>query len=93
MAAGYNTVSMGTGRSEFNPKKARPGLEFYFSEAAQGALKQIGGAKNVDECAVGNFMAARFNKQAHLGGFFSAVFILLFLRPEAFARYLSDTSV
>lgn len=30
---------------------------------------------------------------AHLGGFFSAVFIFLFLRPEAFARYMSDTSV
>jgi acetyl-CoA C-acetyltransferase/acetyl-CoA acyltransferase len=70
MAAGYNTTSMGTGRSEFNPKKARPGLEYYFKEAAQGSLKQVGGAKNIDECAVGNFMAARFNKQAHLGGFF-----------------------
>jgi membrane associated rhomboid family serine protease len=33
------------------------------------------------------------NHWAHLGGFFSAVFILLFLRPEAFARYLSDTYV
>jgi membrane associated rhomboid family serine protease len=33
------------------------------------------------------------NHWAHLGGFFSAVFILLFLRPEAFARYFSDTSV
>ena len=33
------------------------------------------------------------NHWAHLGGFFSAVFVLLFLRPEAFARYLSDTSV
>jgi rhomboid family protein len=33
------------------------------------------------------------NHWAHLGGFFSAVFILLFLRPEAFARYLSDTTV
>lgn len=33
------------------------------------------------------------NHWAHLGGFFSAVFILLFLRPEAFARYLSDTAV
>ena len=30
---------------------------------------------------------------AHLGGFFSAVFIFLFLRPEAFARYLSDTPI
>lgn len=33
------------------------------------------------------------NHWAHLGGFFSSVFILLFIRPEAFARYLSDTSV
>ena len=33
------------------------------------------------------------NHWAHLGGFFSAVFILLFLRPEAFARYLSETPV
>ncbi len=33
------------------------------------------------------------NHWAHIGGFFAAVFILLFLRPEAYARYLSDTSV
>jgi membrane associated rhomboid family serine protease len=33
------------------------------------------------------------NHWAHLGGFFSAVFVLLFLRPEAFARYVSDTQV
>ncbi len=33
------------------------------------------------------------NHWAHLGGFFSAIFILLFLKPEAFARYMSDTSV
>lgn len=30
---------------------------------------------------------------AHLGGFFSALFVFLFLRPEAFARYLSETPV
>lgn len=35
----------------------------------------------------------RVNHWAHLGGFFSAVSILLFIRPEAFARYLSDTVV
>ncbi len=29
----------------------------------------------------------------HLGGFFASLGILLFLRPEAFARYLSDTKV
>ena len=33
------------------------------------------------------------NHWAHLGGFFSAVSILLFIRPEAFARYVSDTVV
>jgi rhomboid family protein len=33
------------------------------------------------------------NYWAHLGGFFSAIFILLFLRPEAYARYFSDVSV
>lgn len=69
MTAGYNTVSMGTGRKEFNPKKTRPGLEHYFKEAGKGTLDQIGGAKNVDETSIGNFMAARFNKQANLPGF------------------------
>ena len=33
------------------------------------------------------------NHWAHLGGFFAAIFILLFLRPEAYARYFSDTAV
>jgi acetyl-CoA acetyltransferase len=70
MVAGYNTISMGTGRKEFSPKKERPGLEDYLKEAGQGTLKMIGGAKNVDECAVGNFIASRFNKQANLAGFF-----------------------
>jgi acetyl-CoA C-acetyltransferase/acetyl-CoA acyltransferase len=69
MAAGYNTVAMGTGRSEFNPRKPRPGIEHYIREAGQGTLRQIGGARNVDEGTIGNFMAARFNKQGHLAGF------------------------
>jgi membrane associated rhomboid family serine protease len=33
------------------------------------------------------------NYWAHLGGFAGAIFVLLFLRPEAYARYVSDTSV
>jgi len=70
MVAGYNTISMGTGRKEFNPKKERPGIEQYIREAGQGTLKLIGGAKNVDECVIGNFMASRFNKQANLAAFF-----------------------
>jgi acetyl-CoA acetyltransferase len=73
MVAGYNTISMGTGRKEFHPKKDRPGIDDYIKEAGQGTLKQIGGAKNVDECVIGNFIAARFNKQANLAAFFPYV--------------------
>lgn len=85
MVAGYNTISLGTGRKEFNPKKARPGLEHYLEEAGNGTLKQIGGGKNVDECVVGNFMAARFNKQANLPGFFPMI--------DSNLRYKPATSV
>lgn len=73
MAAGYNTISLGTGRKEFNPRTERPGLEHYLKEAGQGVLNQVGGAQNVDECVVGNFMSSRFNKQAHLGAFIPMV--------------------
>jgi acetyl-CoA C-acetyltransferase/acetyl-CoA acyltransferase len=69
MAAGYNTISLGTGRKEFHPKKPRPGIEHYIKEAGQATLKLIGGAQNVDEGVIGNFMAARFNKQANLPAF------------------------
>ncbi|MBE0661332.1 MAG: 3-ketoacyl-CoA thiolase [Bacteroidales bacterium] len=69
LTAGYNTVSMGTGRKEFNPKKKMPGLEHYMKEAGQASIAAVGGAQNIDECVVGNFMSARFNKQAHLGAF------------------------
>jgi acetyl-CoA C-acetyltransferase/acetyl-CoA acyltransferase len=69
MTAGYNTVSLGTGRKEFHPKKPRPGIEHYISEAGKRVLEQIGGPEHVDESVIGNFMAARFNKQANLPGF------------------------
>ena len=69
ICAGYNTISMGSGRKEFHPKKPRPGLEYYIKEAGQGTLNQIGGGGKVDESVIGNFMAARFNKQANLPGF------------------------
>ena len=35
----------------------------------------------------------RVNYWAHIGGFLGALFIHLFLRPEAFARYVSDVGV
>jgi acetyl-CoA acetyltransferase len=73
MVAGYNTVSFGTGRKEFNPKKSRPGLEQYIKEAGQAVLEKIGGSRNVDDCVIGNFMASRFNKQGNLSGFFPMI--------------------
>ena len=69
MVAGYNTISMGTGRKEFNPKKERPGIEEYMREAGQAVIKMIGGAQNVDEAVIGNFIASRFNRQANMGAF------------------------
>ncbi|NOU18678.1 MAG: 3-ketoacyl-CoA thiolase [Bacteroidales bacterium] len=69
MTAGYNTISLGTGRKEFNPKKPRPSIEHYIKEAGKATVKSLGGAKNVDEGVIGNFMACRFVKQAHLGAF------------------------
>lgn len=82
MAAGYNTVSLGTGRKEFNPRVERPGLEHYLKEAGGGTLRQIGGAGHVDECVVGNFMSSRFNKQAHLGAFSPMVDPALRYKPS-----------
>jgi acetyl-CoA C-acetyltransferase/acetyl-CoA acyltransferase len=69
LVAGYNTISMGTGRKEFHPKKPRPDLDDYIREAGQGVLKKIGGAGNVDEAVFGNFIAARFNRQANLAAY------------------------
>lgn len=82
MIAGYNTISMGTGRKEFNPKKERPGLEHYLKEAGQATLSHIGGGARVDEGVVGNFMASRFNKQAHLGAFMAMVDPALQYKPS-----------
>ncbi len=73
LVAGYNTISMGTGRKEFNPKKERPGLEQYIAEAGQATLKMIGGADKVDECVIGNFIASRFNGQANMAAFFPMI--------------------
>jgi len=67
LAAGAYTVSLGTGRPEFNPRKPRPGLEHYIREAGRACLAQISDPALIDEGVIGNFMAARFNKQGHLG--------------------------
>jgi acetyl-CoA C-acetyltransferase len=79
--AGYNTVSFGSGRKEFHPKKARPGLEEYLKEAGEGVISQINDAANIDEGVVGNFMAGRFNKQGNLAGFFPMINPALKYKP------------
>jgi len=73
MAAGSTTISLGPGRKEFHPKKPRPGLEKYLKEAGQATLQAIGGAANVDDCVIGNFMAPRFNRQGNLCAFFPMI--------------------
>jgi acetyl-CoA C-acetyltransferase/acetyl-CoA acyltransferase len=81
LAAGCNTVSMGSGRKEFHPKKPRPGLEDYIQEAGQGVLKRIGGARNVDEGVLGNFMAGRFNSQGNLAALIPMIDEALLWKP------------
>ena len=71
--AGFNTVSLGTGRKEFHPKKPRPGIEHYIKEAGLGAIGQIKNPENIDEGVIGNFIAERFCKQGNLGAFFPMV--------------------
>jgi acetyl-CoA acetyltransferase len=73
MTAGYQTIALGTGRKEFNPKKPRPGLEDYIREAGRGVLAQIGGGANVDEGVISNFMAARFNRQGNLAALIPSI--------------------
>ena len=81
LAAGAYTVSLGTGRPEFNPRKARPGLEHYIREAGRAALAQIGSPDGIDEGVIGNFMAARFNHQGHLGSLMTIVDPALEYKP------------
>jgi len=81
MTAGYNTISLGTGRKEFNPKKERPGLEYYIKEAGQNTIAQIIDASKIDECVIGNFMAARYNKQGNLPVFFPFIDEKLKFKP------------
>lgn len=73
MTAGRNTISLGSGRKEFHPKKPRPGLDHYLKEAGQATIAALGGPEYIDEGVVGNFMAARYNKQGHLGAFLPAI--------------------
>jgi acetyl-CoA C-acetyltransferase/acetyl-CoA acyltransferase len=81
LAAGAYTVSLGSGRNEFNPKKPRPGLDHYIHEAGRAALAQVNSAQNIDEGVIGNFMAARFNKQGNLASLMTSIHPALEQKP------------
>ena len=72
IAAGYNTISMGKGRKEFWPGKSRH-IEDYVIEAGKAVIEKIPSADLIDEGVIGNFMASRFNRQAHLSALFPAI--------------------
>ena len=80
-AAAYNTVSFGSGRKEFHPKKPRPGLEHYIEEAGKGVIDQINDVNNIEEGVIGNFMAARFNRQGNLPGLIPPIHPSLEYKP------------
>jgi acetyl-CoA C-acetyltransferase/acetyl-CoA acyltransferase len=82
VAAGSYTVSLGTGRPEFNPRKPRPGLEHYIQEAGRGVLTQIPDPRVVDECVISNFMAARFNHQGNLAAMMPIIDPALQYKPS-----------
>ncbi|MGA2082208.1 MAG: beta-ketoacyl synthase N-terminal-like domain-containing protein [Holophaga sp.] len=81
LAAGAYTVSLGPGRKEFSPRGERPGLEHYIREAGRAVLAQIADPAALDEGVVGNFMAARFNRQGHLGALLALVHPSLEYKP------------
>ena len=82
MTAGYNTISLGTGRKEFHPSKERPGIEYYIAEAGRGTLSMIGGADNVDEGVFGNFIADQFCRQNHIAAFLPMIDEKLKYKPS-----------
>jgi acetyl-CoA C-acetyltransferase len=76
-----HTVYLGPGRKEFNPKKPRPGIEHYILEAGRAALAQVANPAAIDQGVIGNFMASRFVRQAHLAAMLPAVHEALRHKP------------
>jgi len=82
VAAGAYTVSLGTGRPEFHPRKPRPGLEHYIAEAGKAVIAQVNDPTQIDECVIGNFMAARFNRQGNLAALMPTIHPSLEYKPS-----------
>lgn len=79
-AAGYNTIFMGTGRKEFNPKGPLRPFEEYLKEVAEGSCAQIPNPE-FDEGVIGSFMSGRFINQANLPGFLPFMIPSLYGKP------------
>lgn len=63
---GHITPFIGKGNPNF--KKGEKGLQWYFQESIQGALKACNvKAESIDRIYVGNFAGELFNSQGHLG--------------------------
>ena len=80
ITAGYNTIFMGTGRKEFDPKKPMRTFEEYLQEAADGTCRQLPHPE-FDEGVIGNFMAGRFLRQGNLPGFLPFIIPVLLHKP------------
>lgn len=80
VAAGYNTLFLGSGREEFDPSKPLRSFEEYLKEAAEGTSAQMQKAE-FDEGVIGSFMSGRFLKQANLPGFLPFVLPQLYGKP------------
>ena len=76
-----HTIYLGPGRKEFHPKKPRPGIEHYIFEAGRESVGQVGDPSAIDQGVIGNFMAARFNRQGHLNALLPAVHETLLHKP------------
>ncbi len=81
-----HTIFLGPGRKEFHPKKPRPGIEHYIFEAGRASIAQVANPEAIDQGVIGNFMAARFNRQGHLNAFLPAVHESLLHKPCARAE-------
>jgi acetyl-CoA acetyltransferase len=82
VAAGTYTVSLGSGRPEFDPRKPRPGLEHYIQEAGRAVIAQMRDPQVIDECVISNFMAARFNRQGNLAALMPIIHPTLQYKPS-----------
>ena len=78
-ACGYNTLFMGSGRPEFDPKNLRT-FDAYLKEVAEGVFSQKEGVVP-NEGVISSFIPERFINQGHLAAFLPMIQPLLTNKP------------